>query len=80
MLYYSAGRFLAPGSDTTRQKQRTIKERKKRKRKKEGRFGREESGYMGLGFLERVFYLLLIENSTFYQHYTLFLVFNRLGP
>lgn len=84
MFYYSArGDFWhqeATRHDTTLQKQRTSKEKKRKRKKKEmalwkGGVRAHVIGIFGTGLLPP-----LIENSTFYQHFTLFLVFNRLGP
>lgn len=55
MLYWSAGGIYSTRKrhDTTETTNRQEKETKKKKRRDEGR----SQGYMGLEFLERVFYL-----------------------
>lgn len=68
--------------DTTRHdrnsepaKKRNEKEKKKEMALWKGGVRVHVIGIFGTGLLPP-----LIENSTFYQHFTLFLVFNRLGP
>lgn len=54
--------------------------KKKRKRKKEAALWKGGVRVHGIGIFGTGLLPLLIDNSTFYQHFTLFLVFNRLGP